>query len=100
MEQYIKDKAREYGETVHGLTRKKTAPVDFEKGAMFIIKHFGWRDTKGSLPPLNELVLVKRTGKFVNIGMLVYSQELKKEVWLCGNSNKAWDIDFWMPLPK
>ena len=42
----------------------------------------------------------KEFRKFVNTGMLVFDSEHKKNIWICGNTNRAWDIDFWKPLPQ
>lgn len=34
----IKMKAKEYADGIRGLTHKKTASVDFEKGAQFVLE--------------------------------------------------------------
>lgn len=98
-EKTIKQKAKEYAESIHGLTHKKTAPIDFEKGALFVLELIRWKDAVKDPPPLGTRVLVKKTGSFVNTGMLIYDSEKKKNVWICGNTNRAWDIDLWKPLP-
>lgn len=106
----IKKKSKEYAESLKGIMRKSTASVDFEAGALFVLESLKtnkqvrrknkWKDVMKELPQPKTLVLVKKSGKFVNIGMLTYDSESKKNVWLCGNSNRHWDIDFWMPLPE
>lgn len=108
----IKKKSKEYADGLNGIMRKSTALVDFEAGALFMLeslktdKHSRsksenqWKDVKKELPQPGERVLVKNVGKFINIGMMMYDSESKKNVFLCGNSNRHWDIDFWMPLPE
>lgn len=96
----IKMKAKEYADGIRGLTHKKTASVDFEKGAQFVLESMKWRNAEKDPPPLDTRVLVKSSGKFVNTGMLVFDSEHKKNIWICGNTNRAWDINFWKPLPQ
>lgn len=96
----IKMKAKEYADGIRGLTHKKTASVDFEKGAQFVLDSMKWRNAEKDPPPLDTRVLVKSSGKFVNTGMLVFDSEHKKNIWICGNTNRAWDINFWKPLPQ
>ena len=96
----IKEKAREYANGIHGITHKRTASVDFEKGAQFVLESMKWRNAEKDPPPLDTRVLVKSSGKFVNTGMLVFDSEHKKNIWICGNTNLSWDIDFWKPLPQ
>lgn len=96
----IKEKAREYANGIHGITHKRTASVDFEKGAQFVLESMKWRNAEKDPPPLDTRVFVKSSGKFVNTGMLVFDSEHKKNIWICGNTNRAWDIDFWEPLPQ
>lgn len=96
----IKEKAREYANGIHGITHKRTASVDFEKGAQFVLESMKWRNAEKDPPPLDTRVFVKSSGKFVNTGMLVFDSEHKKNIWIYGNTNRAWDIDFWKPLPQ
>ena len=37
----IKEKAREYANGIHGITHKRTASVDFAKGAQFVLENGG-----------------------------------------------------------
>lgn len=60
-------KAKEYADGIRGLTHKKTASVDFEKGAQFVLESMKWRNAKKDPPPLDTRVLVKSSGKFVII---------------------------------
>lgn len=108
----IKKKSKEYADGLNGIMRKSTALVDFEAGALFALELLKadkpsrrksenqWKDVRKELPPSGERVLVKNVGKFINIGIMMYDSESKKNVFLCGNSNRHWDIDFWMPLPE
>lgn len=71
-----------------------------KKGAQFVLESMKWRNAEKDPPPLDTRVFVKSSGKFVNTGMLVFDSEHKKNIWICGNTNRAWDIDFWKPLPQ
>lgn len=62
----IKEKAREYANGIHGITHKRTASVDFEKGAQFVLESMKWRNAEKDPPPLDTRVFVKSSGKFVN----------------------------------
>lgn len=42
----IKEKAREYANGIHGITHKRTASVDFEKGAQFVLESMKWRNAE------------------------------------------------------
>ena len=42
----IKMKAKEYADGIRGLTHKKTASVDFEKGAQFVLESMKWRNAE------------------------------------------------------
>ena len=74
----IKEKAREYANGIHGITHKRTASVDFEKGAQFVLESIKWRNAEKDPPPLGTRVLVKSSGRFVNTGMLMYDSEHRK----------------------
>lgn len=76
----IKEKAREYANGIHGITHKRTASVDFEKGAQFVLESMKWRNAEKDPPPLDTRVFVKSSGKFVNTGMLVFDSEHKKNI--------------------
>ena len=54
----IKEKAREYANGIHGITHKRTASVDFEKGAQFVLESMKWRNAEKDPPPLDTRVLV------------------------------------------
>ena len=47
----IKEKAREYANGIHGITHKRTASVDFEKGAQFVLESMKWRNAEKDPPP-------------------------------------------------
>lgn len=99
----VEEKAKQYAESVRGLNHRKTAAPDFVKGAEFVLSAFDykWRDATKELPAYNTRVLVKKEGRFVNIGILVFDDGKKGgNKWLCGNSVRNWDIDYWMPLPE
>ena len=50
----IKEKAREYANGIHGITHKRTASVDFEKGARFVLESIKWRNAEIDPPPLDS----------------------------------------------
>lgn len=93
----IEIKSKEYAASKSGLNHRKTAARDFMEGYKYATQ---WIDAKSNPPEVGRRVLVKCSGTFVNTGMLRYNSEIKKYEWICGNSNRAWDIDFWLPLPE
>lgn len=99
----VGEAAKRYAESVKGINHNKTAAFDFIKGYEYALNHQIWHDASVELPPLNTTVIVRKTGRWTNLGMLVNINDTgsKDEIrWVCGNSIRNWYVEQWMYLPS